>query len=68
MGWDVGRIPVLYPDDVVDDGLPTWASPRKCGGRELLAMYPMLFIPASSSPGDMDIVRCAGDGVERGDP
>ncbi len=28
----------------------------------------MLFIPDRSAPGDIDKVRCAGDGVERGEP
>jgi len=52
----------------VDAGLPTWTSPRRCAGRVWLVRYPMLFIPASSLLGDMDMVRCAGDGVESGEP
>jgi hypothetical protein len=34
---------------------------------ELLLRYCMLFMLASSAPGDMDMVRWAGDGFERGD-
>lgn len=64
----MGRTPLLKPEDVVDVGLPTWTSPRRCGGIELLLRYCMLFIPASSALGDMDMVRWAGDGVVRGEP
>jgi hypothetical protein len=60
-------MPLLYTEDVVDDGLPTWTSPRRCGGRVLLLKYCMLFMLANSVLGDIERVRCAGDGVERGD-
>jgi len=55
-------MPLLYPEDAVGDGLPTWTSPRRWGGIELLK-YDMLFMPASSAPGDMEIGRWPGEGV-----
>jgi len=72
VGWDVGRIPLavlaLYPDEVVDAGLATWTSLRRCGGIELLlARYCIWLMSCSCALGDMDMGRCAGDGVDRGD-
>ena len=67
VGCEVGRTPPLKPDDVVEAGLAACTS-RRWTGSELLLMYCRLPMPLSSTPGDMERLRCAGEGVEMGDP